>query len=581
MGLYTTRENTLLSSLEMDQQIAHYSKENVSQKPMNTILKNLTSKPLLLIVVLAFFLRVINLTNFPFGFHADEARVGWNALSIAKTGKDDRGNALAVHYNTFGDYRPTGIFYLTLPSIIIFGRNEFAVRFPSALLGALTILPLFFFVLEITKKKNLALLSALLLAISPWHIATSRATSEVVIALFLVLFGLFFLLKGFREKSNKLFFASLVFLVLSYFFYHSARILVPLFVGALIIYFWQEIKSTDLTKKALAIFLFLLILTALFASNKEARSRFSQVSILNDLDVSYELSRMPFEEGPNRVFVARLFHNKPSVYARRFINEYANYFSANFLVGNVAKPLRYTTPGIGMLTYFEAFLFLLGLISIAQKRHSILPLFLLLIAPVPAALTMEDSPNLHRALFMLPFISIIAAYGFYQLKQVKRFKKEIIFATSLGLALNFIFFLHMYFVHAKVHIPLYRNIGAKELALELNKLQKDYDKIVLTNIPDDPYPWIAFFTGRDPKIFNKDAIMREKGTWTSENFVFTGLRCPSRDAFEEPDVKRLLVVDAEGCASESNLKSREDVIIYKQIKRPDQSEVYTLWSKTE
>ena len=149
------------------------------------------------------------------------------------------------------------------------------------------------------------------------------------------------------------------------------------------------------------------------------------------------------------------------------------------------------------------------------------------------------------------------------------------------LSLNFIFFLHMYFVHNRVHLPLYRNIGAKELAVYLNEVQKNYDKIILTNIPDDPYPWIAFFTGKSPKIFNKDAVTRDTGTWKTENYTFTGIRCPSRDAFTVPDVKRLLVVDAEGCATESNLKDRNDVKLINVIKRTDDTEVYNIWSKIE
>ncbi|MFZ5932953.1 MAG: hypothetical protein ACOYT7_02655, partial [Patescibacteria group bacterium] len=319
----------------------------------------------------------------------------------------------------------------------------------------------------------------------------------------------------------------------------------------------------------------LLLLTFLLALNKEARGRFSQVSIFNDLDVKYELSRMPFEEGPGKVFVARLFHNKPFTYARRFVNEYARYLSADFfLVSTKALPTRYQTVGVGLLTYVELALFLVGLVAIAQKKAPPLPLLLLFLAPIPAALTTENAPNLHRALFMVPFVAIIESYSFVFLR---RFSQLLI----LALVLNLIFFLHMYFVHSKVHLPLYRNVGAKELALTLNKLQDSYDKIILTNIPDDPYPWIAFFTARDPAVFNQDAVRREKGTWTSENFVFTGLRCPSRDAFEKPDVKRLLVVDAEGCLAESNLVKRTDVKILARILRPDESEVYILWSRIE
>jgi len=555
-------------------------------------------KILLLIFLIALFLRTYRLSTFPFGFHADEVRVGWNAYSILKTGKDDRGNKLALYYNTFGDFRPTGIFYLTIPSIAVFGTNEFAVRFPSALFGALTVIPLYLFVKELKKRNKLEIgnprrelkssgwkleiLAALLLALSPWHISVSRATSEVVVALFLALFGLYFFVQGINEKRVKKFLLSFVLLGTSFFFYHSARLLAPIFVLAIVIFFLKEIRKNKLTKIVLLTLIALSLFTLLLASNKQARGRFSQVSIFSDLDIQYELSRMPFEEGPNRVFIARLFHNKPSVYARRFVNEYTKYFSSNFfLEATTAKPVRYQTVGVGLLTYVEALLFVLGLATIAQRKNNALPLWLLLLAPIPAALTTEDAPNLHRVLFMLPFISIIAAYGLVFLRDLVKKARLLQNFAFLLLIFNLIFFLHMYFVHNKVHLPLYRNVGAKELALLLNEVQGGYDKIILTNIPDDPYPWIAYFTGRDPQAFNRDAVAREHGVWTHENFVFTGQRCPSRDAFEKPKVKRLLVVDAEACASESNLKEREDVTILRQVLRPDESEVYTLWSRIE
>src|SRR5260221_6128273 len=147
-------------------------------------------KLLVIIFILALFLRLYKLDQFPLGFHVDEAKVAWESFSILKTARDDHGNFLALYYNSFGDYRPTGIFYATIPSLILFGRTNFAVRFPSALFGALTIFPVYFLALTITKNKSVAFISALLLAIIPWDIATSRAPSEVVISCFLILFSL-------------------------------------------------------------------------------------------------------------------------------------------------------------------------------------------------------------------------------------------------------------------------------------------------------------------------------------------------------------------------------------------------------
>jgi 4-amino-4-deoxy-L-arabinose transferase-like glycosyltransferase len=539
------------------------------------VIKKIIKNPLLWIFLLALILRIYKLGEFPVGFHIDEVKVGWNALSILKTGQDDWGKSLALYYNSFGDFRPTGIFYITIPSIFIFGCNEFAVRFPSALLGALTIFPLYFLIKEILKDKSnnhkIALIGSLLLAVSPWHISVSRATSEVIISLFFALSGLVYFIKGLNSKNKKFFIISSLLLLLSYFFYHSIRILAPMFIGMIGLYYWKTIKEKKLVKVIISVFLVLSFTTLLLSLNKEARGRFSQVSIFNDLDVQYELSRMPFEEGPNRVFIARLFHNKPLVYARKFVNEYTKYFSSNFyLESTTPKPARYQTVGVGLLTYVELALLILGLVAISQKKLPILPLLLLLIAPLPAALTTEDAPNLHRALFMVPFIMMIESYG---LLMLWKFRKIIL----LLLFINFIFFSHMYSVHNRVHLPLYRNVGAKELALKINEIQKDYDQIIFTNIPDDPYPWIAFFTVRKPSIFNKDAITREEGNWTTENFIFSGQRCPSRDAFDKPEVSKLLVVDAEGCATESNLNNRSDISLEK-IYRPDGSEVYNLWS---
>lgn len=520
-------------------------------------LRKILKSPLFWIFILAFVLRIYKLGSFPVGFHVDEAKVGWNALSILKTGRDDKGNLLSLYYNTFGDFRPTGIFYATIPSIILFGRNEFAVRFPAALLGALTIFPLYLLVLEINKDKNkkVALVATILLALSPWHISVSRATSEVVISMFIALWGIYYFLKGIDTKERKHFILSVLLIVLSYFFYHSIRVLAPLFLFAIILY-----KKAFYKKAVISLFVISFV-TLLLLLNREARGRFSQVSIFSDLDVQYELSRMPFEEGPGKVFIARMFHNKPLVYARRFVNEYTKYFSSNFFLDSTTpKPARYQTVGIGLLTYIELALLIFGLIGIAQKKFSFLPLLLLLLAPFAAALTTEDSPNLHRALLMLPMFVIIEAYGFKFLEELK-IKSELIY---LLLCLNFIFFLHMYFVHNKVHLPLYRNVGAKELAIYLSKVQDNYDKIILTNIPDSPYPWISFFTGKSP----------------DQKFIVSGQRCPSRDAFEKPDVKRLLVVDAEGCATESNLKQRSDVKLINVIKRTDETEVYNIWSLT-
>ncbi|MBI2591006.1 MAG: glycosyltransferase family 39 protein [Candidatus Blackburnbacteria bacterium] len=551
-------------------------------------------KWIFLIFLLALFLRTWKLAGLPDGFHVDEVKAGWNAYSILKTGADDWGHKFPLYYNSFGDFRPTGYFYLTIPSILIFGLNEFAVRFPGALFGALTVISMYFLVRELAPRKKLdignwtlEIFSALLLALSPWHISLSRATSEGIVALFFALTGLWLLVRQLNNKKPPAllpFLLTLLFLLSSYFLYHSARLLIPMFVFITIAFFWWNSRPRptlrDLPKLHFKLPLVLLfsvsLVTLLFALDPAARGRFNQVSIFKDLDVAYELDKMPFEEGPNRVFVARLFHNKPSVYARRFVNEYTQYISAKFfLVPKEAKPTRYMTSGMGVLTYVEFFLLLAGLVAIAQHKPyaSILVLGLVLISPLPAAVTTEDAPNMHRALFMIPFLSIIEAYGLYWFANSRHRTLSLSLSFAL-LSVNFIFFLHQYFIHNPVGGTLSRNAGAKELALKINSLQGNYDKIYFTEIPDSPYPWLAFFGKYDPATFTQSANKRDKGVWGFQNFTFTSQRCPSRDVFALEE--RILAVDADACETSS---PPAGATLLGQIKRPDGTVVYTLWSR--
>src|SRR3990172_600006 len=133
---------------------------------------------LILIILLAAFLRLYQLEKVPPGFHIDEVTVGYNAYSLMETGRDENGNFLPLYIDSFGDFRPAGYFYLTIPAIKFLGLTEFAVRFSSALFGVLTVILLFFLAEKIFKNRFVAFLSAFLLAVSPWHVIVTRATSE-------------------------------------------------------------------------------------------------------------------------------------------------------------------------------------------------------------------------------------------------------------------------------------------------------------------------------------------------------------------------------------------------------------------
>ena len=133
---------------------------------INSTLKN---KYLVIIVFIATVLRFWNISSMPPSLNWDEISHGYNAYSILKTGKDEWGVIFPTIFQAYGDYKLPVYIYSVVPSIAIFGLNEFAVRLPSVLAGIGSVIFTYLLVGEIFKddknKKHYQLLSTMLMAL--------------------------------------------------------------------------------------------------------------------------------------------------------------------------------------------------------------------------------------------------------------------------------------------------------------------------------------------------------------------------------------------------------------------------------
>src|SRR3990167_9268964 len=111
--------------------------------------KNIVLLGLFGITILGAFLRLYRLGDIPNGLYQDETAIGYNAYSLLQTGKDEYGRFMPVYFQSFGDWKLPVYVYATVPSIALFGLTGFAVRFPSAVFGILTIPAMYFFVKEV------------------------------------------------------------------------------------------------------------------------------------------------------------------------------------------------------------------------------------------------------------------------------------------------------------------------------------------------------------------------------------------------------------------------------------------------
>ena len=134
------------------------------------------------IVVFSLVIRFYKLGDLPWNMQEDEVMTGYVGRYILQNGVDVYGNKWPLlYFNKFGDYYIIGPIYMKGLSTLLFGVNAFAVRFPTALFGGLTVIPVYLLGTLLFSNPIVGLFSAFTLAIMPWTIPLGRASSEGVL----------------------------------------------------------------------------------------------------------------------------------------------------------------------------------------------------------------------------------------------------------------------------------------------------------------------------------------------------------------------------------------------------------------
>src|SRR3990167_10356019 len=111
---------------------------------------------LVLILLLASFLRLWKIDQNPVSLFGDEVDVGYHAYSILKTGKDYSGNAWPVHFQSLAEWRTPLFIYSTVPTVALFGISSLGVRLPAAIFGILGVFAIYLLTNQLTNNKSLA-----------------------------------------------------------------------------------------------------------------------------------------------------------------------------------------------------------------------------------------------------------------------------------------------------------------------------------------------------------------------------------------------------------------------------------------
>ena len=477
--------------------------------------------PLLSILLLAIFLRFWQLGQNPPSLTWDEAAWGYNAYSLGIDGRDEFGRFLPLDYlESFGDFKPPVYAYLDIFPIKIFGLNEFAVRFPSSLLGALTVLVTYFLTKRIfwnSKSKDLyALFSALFLAISPWHIMLSRAAFEANAATLFIVGGIWLFLKGIQEKKWYIV-ISILFFVLSMYTFNTARIVVPILVLFLGLTFRKKLlENKKQTVVALLVGILLILPTLGFLFSPQASLRFKEVNIFTDIDVVKTSNQEIINDSSAW---SRIIHNRRVGYALSYLKHYFDNFNPNFLFIKGDGNPKFSTQDVGQMYLWDLPFFIAGILFLIKHKEGswwIIPAWLI-IGIIPAA-TARETPHALRVETTLPTFQILAAYGLvvflrgisnikYQIAKIQI--KYLIFAMCfLFLIFNFLYYIRGYYVHYPYEFSGEWQYGYKDSIEYIKSVEENFTNIYITSDMGRPYIYYLFYTKTDPRIFRKDSVVR-------------------------------------------------------------------------
>jgi hypothetical protein len=457
---------------------------------------------LLGILILALVVRVWSLGSLPAGFTPDEAAFGYNAYSILTTGMDEWGTPWYVlpftNLKSFGDFKLPLYTYLTLPSVALFGLNEFAIRLPNAVIGTLVILLTYQLTLQLLSthipqfKYSASHFAALLLAISPWHISMSRGAFEAnLITLAIPAMLLAYL--------NQRYLVTCLWFAFSIYSYHSAKVLAPLTLIIVMVLFPAKLRSLV----PAVILLAFLITPAFMSSLGLSGSRAADVAITNPTDSWQAVAARRYlgvlQGLPDPI--SRLFSNKITYSFHQFIANYLSYFSPTYFFTSGAGEWTYgTISGRGLLYYVQIPLLFFGVSALLKNRNrsTVLILSLLLLAPIPAALSKGPGFAANRSVLMVIPLTILTSIGFGQLLSNKKARLFIMAAVFV----NFVFFAEDYLYHAPNHTARHGFYGWSTVVSFLNSIPHGPNSLVkISRSLSEPHIGLAFYSRLDPTIY--------------------------------------------------------------------------------
>ena len=384
----------------------------------------------ILIILVAFILRVYRLGEIPRGINVDEAGMAYDAFSILHFRVDRYLNKLPVYFINFGGGQSVLYGYLTAIFIAIFGFTLKTFRLAQVIVSMVAII-LLYFMFKKHLGENAAIVLIALITINPWNIMASRWGLDCNLFAPMMMISMFFLFRA-EDKWYDYIFAGISFGITLY-TYALSYLIMPIFLFFILLYmlYTKKITIKNIIFLGIPIFIFAIPLMLMILVN---------FGIIGEIKWLITIPKLPNYRG-GEISFKNFFEN----------------------IKNIDKILIYdnlpfnSIEGFGPL-YIPAIPFaILGLVveidnfikNFKNKEFKLNSAFLIFFISSFLFMMLVQSVNISKAnviYYPLVFLEYSGIQFLYSLKQPKKIINYIILVYIIGVfTISFVKFTYFYF----------------------------------------------------------------------------------------------------------------------------------------
>jgi hypothetical protein len=383
-----------------------------------------------LIAIAALALYARKLQDTPVYLSPDEAIIAVDAHTLATTGHDVAGIVLPLYFKVqmpgesrWGWFTPA-IFYFTALLLKLAPLSERIVRLPTVCVGAVNVVLVYFVARKLFTSAGYALAAAATLALAPAHFILSRYALDYVYPLPFSLAWLLCVLLFLENGRLTWLFAATVFLGVGFYSYIASVLLMAMYLtltAIVLLLVKQPGRAYAVAGAGFA--LPLLPFTVWFSRHP---------TVLSDTAARYNLydaRQLTALQG------LREFFSYPNI--ERLSSLYWTYFSPSFLFFSGDGQITFSTRSAGVLLMPLALLLPLGCYQVIVRRPSVANVLVLIgfVTAPAAAVLVPEAAAINRAVALLPFAALLAAFGLELLWTLPGFVPGRAALVSVGVAL--------------------------------------------------------------------------------------------------------------------------------------------------